>query len=74
MNATTQRNKLEAQLKSFKDFVPFCPDDYLLKLMGEMAKIHFRIEKIKEYSTNKLAEDIAFYFETKQSKTNFKTI
>ena len=74
MNATTQRNKLEAQLKGFKDFVPFCPADGLLKLMGEMAQIYFRIEKLKEYSENRITEEVPYYFETKQSKINFKTI
>ena len=74
MNATTQRNKLEVQLKSYQDFVPFCPADGLIKLMGEMAQIYFRIEKLKEYSDSQLLQEVPFYFETKQSKTNFRTI
>ena len=74
MNATTQRNKLEVQLKSYQDFVPFCHADGLLKLMGEMARIYLRIEKLKEYSGSKLTQEVLYYFETKQSKTNFRTI
>lgn len=74
MNAITQRNKLEIQLKGFKDFVPFCPSDGLLKLINEMARIYLRIEKLKEYSKSKLLQEVPFYFETKQSKTNFRTV
>lgn len=74
MNAITQRNRLESQLKSYKDFVPFCPADGLLKLMGEMARIYLRIEKLREYSEGELYQEVPFYFETKQSKTNFKTV
>lgn len=74
MNAISQRNKLEIQLKGFKDFVPFCPSDGLLKLMSEMARIYLRIEKLREYSEGELSQEVPFYFETKQSKINFKTI
>jgi len=74
MNAITQRNKLEVQLRNYKDYVPFCSADGLLKLMGEMARIYLRIEKLKEYSESKLKAEVPFYYETKQSKINFKTI
>lgn len=74
MKVTAQRNKLEVQLKNYKDFVPFCPSDGLLKLMGEMAQIYFRIEKLKEYSENRITEEVPYYFETKQSKSNFRTV
>jgi len=74
MNAITQRNKLEIQLKGFKDFVPFCPSDGLLKLISEMARIYLRIENLKEFPECKLKAEVAFYYETKQSKSNFKTV
>ena len=74
MNAISQRNKLEVQLKSFKDFMPLCPLDDLLKLMNEMAKIISRLDKIKEYDLKALVTEVPHYFETKQSKLNFKTI
>lgn len=74
MNAITQRNKLEVQLKSYKDFVPFCPADGLLKLMSEMARIYLRIEKLKEYSESQLSQEVSFYYERKQSKSNFRTL
>lgn len=74
MKVTSQRNKLEVQLKNYKNYVPFCSADGLLKLMVEMAKIHLRIEKLKECTESKLKEDVPYYFETKQSKINFKTL
>lgn len=74
MNAITQRNRLESQLKSYKDFVPFCQSDGLLKLMGEMTKIIHRIDKIKELTVDELVNEVPFYFEIKQSKTNFRTV
>ena len=74
MTTKTQRNKLEVQLKRYKNFVPFCPSDGLIKLMSEMAQIYLRIEKLKEYPENRITEAVAFYFETKQSKSNFRTI
>lgn len=74
MNHITQRNWLEQQLKSYKDFVPFCPNDSLPQLLEEMNKIHSRIEKIKELDFDKLLVNVPFYYETKQSKVNFKTI
>ena len=74
MNEISQRNKLEIQLKKYKDFVPFCPEYGLQKLLSEMLKIHSRIEKIKEYNLSKLNQEVPYYFETKQSKLNFKTI
>jgi hypothetical protein len=73
MNAISQRNKLEIQLKSFKDFMPLCPPDDLLKLMNEMAKIISRLEKIREYNLKELVSEVPHYYETKQSKLNFKT-
>lgn len=74
MNHITQRNLLEQQLKSLKDFVPLCPNDSLPKLLNEMLKIQSRIEKIKELDFDKLVVNVTYYFETKQSKLNFKTI
>lgn len=74
MNLITQRNRLEVQLNNYRDFVPFCPSSKLLPLLNEMIKIHFRIEKIKEYNLEELMKEVPFYFETKQSKINFKTI
>jgi predicted component of type VI protein secretion system len=74
MNHITQRNQLEIQLKNYKDFMPLCPPDSVPKLVKEMMKIHCRIEKIKEFSLEKLVEKVDYQYETKQSKINFKTV
>ena len=71
MNHIRQRNSLEKQLKSYKDFMPLCPNDALPKLMREMSKIHNRIETIKTYDLEKLLTEVPYQYETKQSKLNF---
>jgi len=74
MNHISQRNLLEVQLKSFKDFVPFCPNDSLQPLLQEIAKIHDRLEKIREFTIEQLVEEVHYHYETRQSKSNFRTI
>lgn len=71
MNHISQRNALEKQLKSYKDFMPLCSNDAMPKLISEMTKIYNRIETIKGYSLDKLVQPVAFQYETKQSKMNF---
>jgi hypothetical protein len=74
MNHISQRNQLEIQLKSYKDFMPLCPPDSLPKLVNEMMKIHCRLDKIREFTLEKLVEKVDYQYETKQSKVNFKTV
>jgi len=74
MNHITQRNQLETQLKSYKDFMPLCPGDSLPKLVNEMMKIHCRLEKIREFTMEELVLKVDYQYETKQSKANFKTL
>ena len=74
MNHITQRNQLEIQLKSYKDFMTLCPPDSLPKLVNEMMKIHCRLEKIQEFTLDQLVEKVDYQYENKQSKTNFKTV
>ena len=74
MNHVRQRNQLEIQLKNYKNFVPLCPPDSLPKLLNEIIKIHSRIEKIREFTIEELVKEVDFYFETKQSKSNLKTV
>lgn len=74
MNHITQRNQLETQLKSYKDFMPLCPPDSLPKLVNEMMKIHCRLEKIREFTMEELVLKVDYQYETKQSKANFKTV
>ncbi|URM37179.1 hypothetical protein [Flavobacterium anhuiense] len=74
MNHIRQRNYLEVQLKNFKDFIPFCPNDSLPALLHEMSKIHDRLEKLREYTIEQLVKEVHFHYETRQSKSNFRTI
>jgi hypothetical protein len=71
MNHISQRNRLEARLKSYMDFTPYCPRDSFLKLSNEMVKITERLDKIKCMSLDELMKPIDFQFETKQSRVNF---
>lgn len=74
MNAITQKNRLEMRLKDFKNFVPYCPNDSLQKLLSEMYKITMQIDKIREMTFEKMCEEVHFQYETKQSKINYRTI
>lgn len=74
MNHISQRNRLEARLKSYMDFTPYCPRDSFLKLSNEMVKISERLDKIKCMSLDELVKEVPSYYDTKQSKLNFKTV
>lgn len=71
MNAITQRNRLDATLKSYMDFMPFCPRDSFLKLSNEMVKINSRLEAIKCMTLKELMAPVEFQYEMKQSRVNF---
>ena len=73
MNHITQMNALEKQLKLYKDYVKICPNDNLLKLMKEILKILTRIEQIRTMYFHEKKKEVVFQYETKQSKSNFKT-
>jgi len=74
MNHIEQLAGLKEQLQSLKDFMSICPDYALPKLMREAHVILNRINHIKEMDFKSLTQEVPFYFETKQSKSNFKTI
>ena len=74
MNHVTQLRNLKKELKSYIDFMPLCPDYNRLKLMREIYKIMMRIDKINDLMVDELVQNVVFYYETKQSKMNFKTI
>jgi len=73
MNHIEQSIDLENQLQRMKDFMPICPNYALPKLMIESHVILNRINHIKEMGVDNLIKEVPFYFETKQSKSNFKT-
>lgn len=74
MNHQTQRNELEKRLISYRNFMPYCGIDDLLKLSNEIIKIIGRLDKLKELNRLEINKPVLFYFDTKQSKSNFKTI
>lgn len=74
MNHITQMNLLEKKLKSYKDFVPLCSNDDLPKLMAEIQRTINRISTIRNMGVKNMMEEVVVYYETKQSKLNFKTI
>lgn len=73
MNHITQMNALEKRLKSFKNFVPFCSNDSLAELLIEIQRTVNRIENIRAMRVDKMVQQVVFQYETKQSKSNFKT-
>ena len=73
MNHITQQNWLEKLLKNYKDYLPYCFNDDLVKLMSEMHIILHRIEKIREMSFDDKVKEVTVQYITKQSKSNFKT-
>ena len=74
MNAITQRNILDSQLKSYINFMLDCPRDSFSKLSNEMIKIINRLDQIKCMGLKDLMKEVPCYYETKQSKMNYKTL
>lgn len=74
MNHITQLNALQKQMKFYTDFIPFCPKNSLIKLMKEILKINARIEILQAMRVDELVKDVVVFYETKQSKENFKTL
>ncbi|RKS00448.1 hypothetical protein [Flavobacterium sp. 102] len=74
MNHIEQREELKVQLKQLKDFMPLCPDYSLPKLMRETHIVLNRINHINEMGVDQLLKEVPIFLETKQSKSNFKTV
>ena len=73
MNHITQMNALIKQLKSYKDYVPICPNGSLSKLLNEIQVLMDRIKTIRAMGSDDMGKEVVFFYETKQSKENFKT-
>lgn len=54
--------------------MPYCPRDSFLKLSNEIVKISDRIDIINRMSLSESLEEVTSYYDTKQSKINFKTV
>lgn len=74
MNHISQRNQLELQLRKYVKFMKICPENGVIKLSNEISKIELRLNQIREYDLEKLNQTVIFTYETKQSKSNFKTV
>lgn len=74
MNQITQRNKLDKQLSSYVAFLKIANRSQSVKLCKEIAKLSSRIELIDLMPFPEQSKKLDEYFETKQSKLNFKTI
>jgi len=71
MKHNFQYNRLIELQILYKDFLPFCPIDQLSLLISEIKKLDSRISKINSLTIKQAVKDVPFYFETKQSKSNF---
>ena len=69
-----QLRRLQETLKLYQNYVPFCKEDELPNIIIEIGKLINRIETLKSMSIEELNKEVVFYFETKQSKINFKSI
>lgn len=74
MNHISQRNQLEIRMRSYARFMKICPDGSVIKLAKEITKLQARISIIKMMDYQHLQETVVVQFETKQSKSNFKTL
>lgn len=74
MNHISQRNQLEIQIRSYVNFMKECPSNSVIKLSKEITKLQARISIIKMMDYQHLKETVVVQFETKQSKSNFKTV
>lgn len=71
MNHITQLNNLQQRLKSFKEFMPICPNKKVNALSHEMTKLLARIDKLNSMDFVEMTKEVEFYYETKQSSINF---
>ena len=74
MNHINQRNKLDKQISSYVDFLKIATRSQSVTICKEIAKLSSRIELIDLMPFPNQIQKLDEYFETKQSKMNFKTI
>lgn len=71
MNHATHQTKLKILLQSYKDFMPICPDNQVLKLSAEIHKTATTINEIGIMTIDQLREPIDSYPLRFESKANF---
>lgn len=74
MTHINQRNQLDVQITNYVRFLKIANRSQSIKLSKEISKLSSRIATIDEMSYLSQRQELAFSFETKQSKLNFKTI
>ena len=71
MNHIQQKAKLESMLQSYKNFIPFCPNESLQKIFIEIDKIVTRLETISEMKCDELLKEVFVSYQEADSKINF---
>jgi len=74
MTNQNQRNILETRISDYARFMKICPKGKVVALAKEITKLQARVCIIRMMEPHRLRENVDFYFETKQSKLNFKTL
>lgn len=70
MNHITHRNRIQAQLISYKRYLKHCPEESVGKLCIEIAKLENRMEQIRNMSLDQLNSKVIWQYKTRQSKAN----
>jgi len=70
MNHNSQLTRLESTLKSYMDFMPYCPRSHVLKLSSEIVRISEKIEIINRMTLLEFNRQVDEYFDTKPCKLN----
>jgi len=74
MNHITQRNRFDKQISDYIGFLKIATRMQSIKLCKEIVKLSSRVEFIELMPYPDQVKKLDEYFETKQSKINFKTI
>ena len=74
MNNIHQRNFFDKQISNYVAFLKIATRSQAIKISKEIVKLSNRISVIEDMGWLEQKKEVPTYFETKQSKLNFKTI
>lgn len=74
MTNTNQRNLFDRQISSYVAFLKIATRSQAIKISKEIVKLSNRISVIEDMGWLDQKKEVPTYYETKQSKMNFKTI
>jgi len=74
MNNIHQRNFFDKQISSYVAFLKIATRSQAIKISKEIVKLSNRISVIEDMGWLEQKKEVPAYYETKQSKMNFKTI